>query len=306
MNATEETTKAYALGLPADSDIIASITADQVIYVPTAMVSVEKGFNARDFTTPENKDHVARLAKLIGANGVENPARVRIDGDRIVLTDGESRLRATLSLNGSAKGTSFPVLLDPDGDDETRRIESLVVKNSGRSLTMLETLSVVSRLEARGLKAKDIQDSLGFTRTHYGNLKLLGKAPEIVLEYVREGRVSATLVVDLVREYKDDPETVAKSIISAVKKAEREVANASAADAKKKATKRDVEDEDGVTYSKGNMDGLIFAMKEAFHLALPASEHRAIRATLRRALENVGSDTTPNPGEEEIVEETEE
>jgi ParB/RepB/Spo0J family partition protein len=272
---------------------------DQVYRLPLESISVDADFNARDFSTPENKDHVARLAKLIGESGIQNPLRVRIDGDRVILVDGESRLRAAYKAKeaGSKLVREVPVLIDMDSDDETKRVEALVVKNTGKPLSMLETLAVVKRLLALGKSKADIQTSLQFSRTHLANLMLLDKATEQTFDYLKDGAISPTLVVDLLRLHKE-PEIAEKAITAAVKRAEREAekSNAEAPPSKKK-SKRARPGE--IIYTHGNFTHLIRILQDVYATLTPAAEYRKQRGMIKNALESVGAEVTRTEEPEE-------
>src|SRR5271156_2224542 len=158
MSETLTTENSYAFGEPAVAATIKSLAPDTVVRIDPKYVSVETDFNARDFTSVENKDHVTALSKNIASNGVQNALRVRVVGDRIVLVDGESRLRATLLAQKAASTaeekaalSTVPVLIDPEANDPTNRTLSLVIKNMNRPLSPLETYNVVRRLQALGM-----------------------------------------------------------------------------------------------------------------------------------------------------------
>jgi len=272
---------------------------DQVYRLPLESISVDADFNARDFSTPENKDHVARLAKLIGETGIQNPLRVRIEGDRVILVDGESRLRAAYKAKeaGSKLVKEVPVLIDNDSDDERKRVEALVVKNTGKPLSMLETLSVVKRLLSLGATKAQVQESLQFSRTHLANLMLLDRATETTFEYLKEGVISPTLVVDILRLHKE-PEIAEAAITRAVKRAEREAekANESAPPSKKKGKKARPGE---IIYTHGNFTHLIRILQDVYATLTPANEYRKQRGMIKNALEGVGAEVTRTEEPEE-------
>lgn len=297
----------YASGEPAPQKLLTAIRPNEVVFVDAKYVSIETDFNARDFSDKQNKEHVTLLAKSIAANGIENPLRVFLNGDtRIVLVDGESRLRAYhLALEALNKGglepgphlkLGVPVLLDESASDEVARTQSLVIKNMNRPLSILETHKVVKRLVDLGMTRTAIAERLGFSRTHMQNLALLDQATEVVLDVIREGKYSATAAVDMLRTTKD-PEIVEKAITSAVARQEREVAAAMAVGKKK--TKR-AKVRDGVLYTKGNFDGLIALYQRLYAEMTPANDYKKWRGWIRNCLEGMNA-----PVEVEAVEEAE-
>jgi hypothetical protein len=281
----------------AESIILSALKPGIVAHIPIEKINVEQGFNARDFSTPDNKDHVARLAKLIVANGIENPLRVRIDGKYIVLTDGESRFRAVLKIRDEGKHSisgTVPCLLDVEGTDEKDRISSLVVKNSGKSLTILETVDVVKRLGNLGVNKKDIQRMLGFSPAHMTNLGILDKVADEIKTFIRQGKISATTVIDLAREL--TPEDLKATVVKAIKRAEQD-ARESGGKVSSKATKADTGE--GPVYNKTVFNGLINCLQKVFASLTPAADYRKQRSWIRNALENANAPV-------EVVEEEEE
>jgi hypothetical protein len=103
------------------------------------LIDIEPGFNARDYTLPENRTHLDRLKLLIiQAGRVNEPITVRLNREtgRATVLDGECRLRATLELIKEgvypfteADMPCFPA--PPGSDDEaTRRFASLYANES--------------------------------------------------------------------------------------------------------------------------------------------------------------------------------
>jgi ParB-like chromosome segregation protein Spo0J len=109
-------------------------------------IDIEPGFNARDYTLPENRAHLDRLKLLIiEAGRVNDPIIVRLNREtgRAIVIDGECRLRAVLELIAEnvypfteADMPCYPA--PPGSDDEaTRRFASLYA-NEGKSFSKWE------------------------------------------------------------------------------------------------------------------------------------------------------------------------
>jgi hypothetical protein len=288
----------YSLGQPAPAALVESLAPDRVVDVPLRYLSVEAGFNIRDFTSFENMDHLDRLARSIAEHGVTSPVRVRVSGNRIVIIDGEGRIRAAWSAReaGSKKVETIPAHLDSSADDPTHRVEALVVKNTGRPLAMLEALEVVKRLLALGKTQAEVQTMLGFGRTHMQNLALLDLATPKVREFIRQGRVPPTVVVDIIRGCPDDPEVVEKSIDYAVRKVERQDARAAslaAALGDGRVTKSKIVAGHGIALTRSNLAALVATMQKLYADMTPATEYRKWRKWIAGALERVGADVEP-------------
>jgi ParB-like chromosome segregation protein Spo0J len=283
------TDTAYSLGEPAPPALIKTFAPNRVVDVPLKFLSIEEGSNVRDFTSFENKDHLKRLAVLIAEKGVETPIIVRIAGEsRIVISDGECRVRAAHAAReaGSKKVATIPALLDFNLDDPAGRIESLVVKNTGKPLAMLETLEVVKRLRALGKTNPEIQSALGFSRYHMQNLGLLDLATPPVREYIRLGRIAPTTVVEVIRDNRDDLEAAEKGVLDAVKRVEKQEAKGAAPGGK--VTKSKVAPGE-VVYTRSTFHGLIRVLQRLLAEMTPATEYRKFRNWVRAALENAGA-----------------
>jgi hypothetical protein len=98
------------------------------------LIDIEPGFNARDYTLPENRAHLDRLKLLIiEAGRVNDPICVRLNREtgRATVIDGECRLRATLELIADGvypfTEADMPCYPAPPGSDDeaTRRFASL-------------------------------------------------------------------------------------------------------------------------------------------------------------------------------------
>jgi ParB-like chromosome segregation protein Spo0J len=294
----------YLYGKPATKALLASVEQNPAVVhgVPLENVSVEEGFNVRNFDAPENKDHVKRLATLIGAHGIETPLRARIVEGRIVLTDGECRVRAAyLARENGAPQRDVPVLLDIplDGGSDADYIASLVIKNTGKPLAMLETLEVVKRMQDAGVSATDIGTRLGFSRMHLSNLRVLDTATDATKMLIAKGRIAPSTVVELLKENKDheDPAAfVEAAVTTAVKKIEQQEARAVEP---ARITPRAVTPAGDVVYTKPVFNGLISTLQRLLADMKPASDYRKWRNWARQALENAGA---PLEADEPVVE----
>jgi hypothetical protein len=216
----------FLFGQDADPDYISllKLHPDTVIRIPFDQVSVEAGFNARNFANKSIQEHVEETANSIAVRGVETPISVRIEGNRIIVVDGEVRTRATYLANDKGHDVpTIPALLSPDGDDPVARVEDLITKNSGRPLTMPEQVVVVNRLLGLGLNKPQVLDRLGFSRTMFARLMILAEAPADVFDHAAKGDISPTAVVQLMTQHREAPaEEISKIVNKAVKKAQKD------------------------------------------------------------------------------------
>lgn len=178
-------------------------------------IRVEKGWNIRDFSTPENQQHVADLAHSINAQGVQVPLRGYIQDGTLWLTDGESRLRAVFhALNVlGAEIFTVPIQLEPRNTDEPHRVLGQLVRNSGKPLTPLERAKIVARLLEHGWAEEQIATESGLTLMRIRQLRELLTLPEAVQQQVQSGAIAATEAVRVVQQHGDAaPEVVERAV----------------------------------------------------------------------------------------------
>ncbi len=180
---------------------------------------IEEGWNCRDFTNPDNLEHIASLKISIAAKGVQEPLTARMDGDQIVITNGECRLRAVRELIADGVDVQLiPVQMEPRYASEVDHVESQIVRNSGKPLSPLEQSTVFIRLIALGRSEADLASVAGYTVERVRQIASLNTATEKTKKLVRTGRVSATMVQRSLERAKD-PKAAEALIVKAVAKA---------------------------------------------------------------------------------------
>jgi ParB/RepB/Spo0J family partition protein len=222
-------------------------------------LKVTDGYNVRDFTTPHAIEALATLKESIREEGgVIVPLEVRMQGDAVHVVSGHRRLRAVMEL--IAEGVEIetvPAVVEPKTTNDAERILRLVLHNSGEPLSMLEKSEVVRRLINMGWSREKIASRLGYkTPQSIANFELLISAPEAIREAVRQGDVSPSTAVELVRQSGDAaPERLKEIKVAAAKRG------------KAKASVRD-------TRPAGNADPAIVEIRNMRRLA----EHEAASA----------------------------
>src|SRR5574343_1961341 len=139
-------------------------------------IEVAEGWNPRtDFSGEEE------LTASIVENGVLEPITVKAIGERIVLVDGERRLRATLkAISGGVEIKSVPAILARRGISDIEAMIVAVIKNDGKPLTATEEAEACRRLAAWGMAQKDIARRIGRSQSYVsGRLALVDAAPEV-------------------------------------------------------------------------------------------------------------------------------
>ena len=177
-------------------------------------IEVEKGFNARDFSLPENIEHIKNLAESIAAVGVLNPLVIRYVNSKAILVDGESRLRAVKqAIRNGAEIKAVPVVTEAKHISEEERIASLLSRNTGKPLTMLERGEVFARLKNFGWTDADIARKTGITGAHVSNIMTLHTAPAAVKALVVAGQIAPSQAVQTIRDHGTDAAKVLKEAV---------------------------------------------------------------------------------------------
>lgn len=170
-------------------------------------IIIEEGFNPR-----VDYGDLRALADSIIANGVKVPVRgFKKDGE-FVLTDGHRRLKAVFLLLKDYPDAEIliPFIIDPSEKSAEQRIIDVMICNDGLKLNPLEEAEIVNRLVNFGMSDKDIAKRTAQTKVYVSNLKLLYSAPEKIKNRIREGMVSATLVLDVLRNSEDFSDAIDK------------------------------------------------------------------------------------------------
>lgn len=128
------------------------------------------------------------LAESIRAQGVIQPLVVRPLGETYQVVTGERRLRAAKRA-GLAK---LPVVIRHDLD-ETKVLFLALIENLQRQdlNPVEEALSLETLLRESGSTHEELAKSIGKSRVHVTNTLRLLKLPSEVLEFLRQGRLSA-------------------------------------------------------------------------------------------------------------------
>lgn len=264
-------------GQPAPEAVVVTLSRDRIVGIDPDFVSIQRGFNVRDFGSVETIAHVADMKALIEANGLETPLDVRIipdngvDGLRVAVVRGETRLRAIREIRdekGASAFASIPVRLAADKTEAEQAVD-FIVSNSGKRLSMLETLDVLARLRAEGWEPKDCERALNFSRTAMKNLEILGWATPVIRDLLRASLLSPSHVVEALRDTNGEPEKVAAVEKKLEKQAER-LKNAGLQVAKgRSATGEAREKKDGTIRTRETFNALVRAHQSCLAATVP-------------------------------------
>ena len=168
--------------------------------VPVSRIDVWDEAQARKLDTRG----VAELAKSIQADGLQNPPRVKKDGDRFTLISGQRRLAAVKSLG-------------------KRMIPVLVLKGQSTSVSDAKASSLIENIHRRGMNHAEVSKSVKFLVQQKGRKearRILGMSvrtldrhigfdgiPDIIKEFVPKS-ISREHAIKLVRYAKNTANAV--------------------------------------------------------------------------------------------------
>lgn len=240
---------------------------DKFLRVDPRNIIVEDGFNVR-----QDYGDIDGLAEAIIENGQQVPLIVvkhATDPDKYVLTDGHRRLRAVnLAIE---KGHDFPYvncLLSTASGIEARLLSMLVTGTGNKPFTPVEEAEAYQRLINRGYSTADIAKRVGKSLGHVTNMLELANAEKETKNMVASGEVSATTVINAMKEFQSPEEvtSIVKDAVADAKARGKKKANAKAvtkAANKKAASKGD----SGTTKVIKAKSVTIAFLKSAFELA---------------------------------------
>lgn len=178
----------------------------EMYFLKPSQINIEEGFNVRDFTAKDTKEHLKTIKASIKEQGITNPGIIRMVDGKIVLVSGHTRHQAALELEQEGdKDIVFPVILEAKGTSEVDRQANLHVNNMSKNFAVLELSELAVRLAKIGnLNASQVAKKLHVSPAYVGSLNLLYTAPEKLKKMVRDGDVAATMAIDMIREHGGD------------------------------------------------------------------------------------------------------
>lgn len=194
----------------------------QLKRIPLSQIEVEDGFNAR---TEDNYGDIRQLATSIKEMGQLEAVEVtKVKGeDRYILTDGHRRIRAMRLLQAENPDEVLFVTATSGPENLVDRLYSQWLHNDGQANTEYERGVIVQRLLAEGEKQKEIVAKLGMKNVQeFYILKTMFTAPAPVLEHLRQGNISGTTVVAIVKEFKGNEDAQIEAVESAIAEAQKE------------------------------------------------------------------------------------
>lgn len=184
-------------------------------YVPPTQIIVDEKNNPR-----EEYGNIEELMLSIVENGIRNPLKGYIKDGKVILREGFRRMRAVkLALEKGKKIERVPVIIEERPMSEEERTLEFLINNDGKPFTMLEQSEVVRRLLNFEWKVTDIVRKTGKARGYIENLIMLTKVPMKIQNYIKEGKISAHAVIQIMQAVKQNPEAAAKEVEAAIQAA---------------------------------------------------------------------------------------
>lgn len=207
--------------------------SNQLLMVTPDLIRPIKGFNPRihDAKDPQTgKTYAQELEELkesIRSEGffLDKPISgypgKDDTGDVVYIIDGHRRMEAVNALiEEGVQIDSIPVVLTDSRTDPIKLLIQNVKKNLNRKFTFFETSIQVLRLTNYGKSKADIAALLGLTEVAVQDCLDLIEAPKAIRNYVKQGRISGTEALRVLRAKKDP--------IKALEKIEEMIARAEA------------------------------------------------------------------------------
>lgn len=187
-------------------------------------INIENGFNVRDFESERMKERIDELAQSIATVGLKRALKVRMKNNKLILVDGECRLRAVrraIDVYG-AHILKVKVEMVERGFSDADAVLSIAVENDALALTVLEKGAVFKRLEAFGWSINDIAKSVGLTPTRIAQMIELTAVPEPVKEMIRAGTIAPSLAGQIAKKHDFDTDRTVAAVEAAQKVATEE------------------------------------------------------------------------------------
>ena len=168
----------------------------------------------------EDYGDIEELMNSILENGIKNPLKGYEKDGKYILKDGHRRMAAVnLALQKGKKIERVPFMIEERPLNEEERTLEYLIYNEGKPLTMLEQSEVINRLLNFGWKVTDIVKKTGKARGYIENLILLTRIPMKIRNYIKEGKISAHAVIQIMQAVKANDAKAIEEVEAAIKAA---------------------------------------------------------------------------------------
>jgi ParB-like chromosome segregation protein Spo0J len=181
------------------------------------LVEMEDDWNCRDFADPENIDHIDNLARSIVKIGIQDPLTVRLDGKRVVLTDGHCRWFAVIRAIEvyGAEIKTIPLIAESRYATAAQHIARQLLV--GKPKSPIEQGRAFVRLINYGWSIPQIVESVGIGRARVKQiLDFIADSSEVIQKMVIQGKVAQTEAEKVLRASGGDTALAERTLNAAV------------------------------------------------------------------------------------------
>ena len=185
------------------------------LMIPPKEIIVDEKTNPR-----EEYGEIEELMTSIVENGMRNPVKCYKKDGKIYLREGFRRMRAVkLALKNGKQIERIPVLMEERPLSEEERTLEFLINNDGKPFTMLEQSEVINRLLNFGWKVTEIVKKTGKARGYIENLILLTRLPMKIHNFIKDDKISAHAVIQIMQAVKGDGDKALVHVEEAIKSA---------------------------------------------------------------------------------------
>lgn len=178
------------------------IKKTDILKVSFDMLRIVEGFNQR-----EDYGNIEELALSILENGLRNPLSGYKKDGLCFLTDGHRRYEAIKLIISWGKDPGLLNFLpEPKGYNEDERYFDQIIKNDGLSYSPLELGKIYRRFVLKGWDITSIAKKVGKTYQYVSKMIDVASAPQEVINEIKAGTISASLVGEIQGRVKDENE----------------------------------------------------------------------------------------------------
>lgn len=172
-----------------------------LIMLDPRIIEIDPGHNPRDYTLPENAEHISNLKDSIREHGVRQPLWVRWEPQtkKAILVDGECRHRAVLELIAEGVEIESVPTFQVSGADAGDRLVLALTANTGKPLSKLEDGGAFLKLRNYGWSDEKIAQKVTRKERYIREAIELAEAPVEVKEALKSGVVSDAAALSATR-----------------------------------------------------------------------------------------------------------
>ena len=179
-------------------------------------VVIAPGWNVRDVSSAESKEHIAALKLAILTNGYDQTKPISVKYDRVTgvstLVDGECRLTACQQIRNDGQEIWIPAVVT-DGDEAQLTVES-IAGNAGKQLTQWEIGEGCRRLLRFGKSTEWIAASICKSLRYVTDAIALSNVSLEAKSMMAAGQVTPARVLQEVKDHGDEAVDVLKEAVA--------------------------------------------------------------------------------------------